>query len=1531
MKCRSMAMSDGRGIFCILAACALLMTAAPMIGWSSGPGEIWRSSQFGWNDFAGHPFSPRYLHTSVVFHDKMWVIGGQDSAGNRNDVWYSSDGATWMEATASAAFSPRYGHTSVVFNSQMWVIGGRDDAGVRNDVWRSSDGVTWTLAAAPAEFAARYYHTSVVFNDGSGDKIWVIGGYDGTNFRNDVWSSADGVTWAQAPATAVFSARYGHASAVFNNQMWVISGYDSVSGKNDVWHSSDGATWIRATASAAFSARDHFTCLAFNNRLWVIGGNIGGSEVWSTLDGATWTSATATAAFSTLAMHSSVVFNNQMWVLGGFISDDKSDVWRSDDGATWTQSGAGFSSRSEHSSVVFDNKMWIIGGLDNYRLRHDVWCSSDGVKWVSATGAAAFSERRYQTSVAFGGRMWVIGGYDAGGYKNDVWYSSDGVTWTSATLSAAFSARYGHTSVVFNDGGGDKMWVIGGYDGVVGYRSDVWSSSDGVTWTQAPATAPFPGRLTHKSVVFNNGTGARMWVIGGLDAAGKKNDVWYSSDGATWTAATLSAEFSPRYWHSCAVFNDGTGDKMWIFCGKDTQFRSDAWSSADGTSWTQATAGAPFSARYEITGLAFNGNLWVLGGWNGIDTCNDIWRTSDGASWTQTWGSAAFTPRLMHTSVAYNGMLWVMGGTNGFEGNLNDVWFSADGVAWHLATKTAAFYPRASHASAVFNNRMWILGGNAGGSEVWSSSDGAAWTSATLSAFPDRTGGACQVFNNGTGDKLWMLAGTGSGSGKDVWYSSDGATWNFATLSAAFSARRNFASAVFNNELWIMAGTNGVADVWHSGDGASWSQATAAPGFQACEGATCLPFGGKMWFQRGAWPCTSALWSSSNGTTWTKVSAAAAYSRRVYHASVSLNNKMWVIGGYDGASITYNDAWQCGSGSAAAVSDASLDFGTRGISLGPSQPSTVTLSNLYPQSWAPLNVASVTIQNDATGAFALASAATTEALLVGDSRDYAVTFDPGAEGVATANLVIQSDDPTSPTIVIPLSGTGILSAPSNDLFSSATLIAGPSGSVLGNNSSATKEPGEPNHAGNAGGASVWWTWTAPLAGTYAFDTHGSNFNTLLAVYTGASVGSLTLVASNDNDGSPNGNSGLVFTAQAGVQYSIAVDGFGGAAGSIALNWALRRVLTVASWVPGSGVSIAISPLDIGGQGSGATQLTRAYNDNTTVTLTAPFEAANGYVFYRWLLDGANFPGNQSQTVQVLMNANRTMTAIFHPDYPILTVASQNPTSGINVFIVPTDIDGKTRGTTLFTAQYLWRNMLTLTAPPYLPNGWVFSKWLKDGADFPYNTQRDVLCSLDTDHTMTVIFAHPYNTSLLTVASANPSTGAVVSLYPADKNNQTTGTTPFIGSYAPNSLVTLTARGLAPNGYVFWKWLRDGAEFPLNTRRDVLCSMAGDHTMTAVYRRPLNISLLTVNSSNPDSGAVVSIYPADNYNQTSGTTQFVASYPVNSMVMLTARGNTPNGHVFWKWQRDGADFPNNTQRAVLCSMGADHTMTAVYRP
>lgn len=133
-----------------------------------------------------------------------------------------------------------------------------------------------------------------------------------------------------------------------------------------------------------------------------------------------------------------------------------------------------------------------------------------------------------------------------------------------------------------------------------------------------------------------------------------------------------------------------------------------------------------------------------------------------------------------------------------------------------------------------------------------------------------------------------------------------------------------------------------------------------------------------------------------------------------------------------------------------------------------------------------------------------------------------------------------------------------ISPPVNNMFAQRMVLSGDAGHATAHNLNAGKEPGEPLHAGNSGGKSIWWRWSPSVTGVAGFDTHGSAFNTLLAVYTGTDISALTPIAVNNDDGSSGSASGVSFTALAGTEYVIAVDGFNGASGGTSLNWSLVR-------------------------------------------------------------------------------------------------------------------------------------------------------------------------------------------------------------------------------------------------------------------------------------------------------------------------------------------------------------------------------------
>jgi hypothetical protein len=129
----------------------------------------------------------------------------------------------------------------------------------------------------------------------------------------------------------------------------------------------------------------------------------------------------------------------------------------------------------------------------------------------------------------------------------------------------------------------------------------------------------------------------------------------------------------------------------------------------------------------------------------------------------------------------------------------------------------------------------------------------------------------------------------------------------------------------------------------------------------------------------------------------------------------------------------------------------------------------------------------------------------------------------------------------------------IMSAPPvNDAFETRSILSGIVVHSSSNNEGATRQAGEPAHAGIGAGFSVWWEWTAPVSGPVAMDTAGGAAQARLAVYTGTSLKTLSVVASNLVV-YPKTFSSLSFTAAEGVTYIIAADSGARGAGDIALN------------------------------------------------------------------------------------------------------------------------------------------------------------------------------------------------------------------------------------------------------------------------------------------------------------------------------------------------------------------------------------------
>ena len=218
-------------------------------------------------------------------HDTRRLPGHEATS----EVWSSADGANWGQAPP-APWSARLAAAAVVHSGKMWILGGTEDyyfgdaKSLKNDVWCSSDGKEWKQATAAAPWSPRAYHQAVSL----GGKIYVFGGGNYVpeyHAMSDVWSSADGIHWEQVTDKAPWHERLWFSSVVYRDRMWVLGGWSNNPSQNwgDVWYSRDGREWKQLKSRVCWKERHEHSAFVFHDKIWVAGGHAKplNSEVWS--------------------------------------------------------------------------------------------------------------------------------------------------------------------------------------------------------------------------------------------------------------------------------------------------------------------------------------------------------------------------------------------------------------------------------------------------------------------------------------------------------------------------------------------------------------------------------------------------------------------------------------------------------------------------------------------------------------------------------------------------------------------------------------------------------------------------------------------------------------------------------------------------------------------------------------------------------------------------------------------------------------------------------------------------------------------------------------------------------------------------------------------------------------------------------------------------------------------------------------------------------------------------------------------------
>jgi hypothetical protein len=279
-----------------------------------------------------------------------------------------------------------------------------------------------------------------------------------------------------------------------------------------------------------------------------------------------------------------------------------------------------------HAYDEAEGRLVVVGGYDGNYLR-DTWYSTDnGQTWIQNT-STDFSEREHFKIVSDGGAIILTGGNNVS-YLSELWYTAtEGADWLKPSPQPPWMGRSHHS---YDEKGSINTtyysFVIGGYDGGQ-YLNDVWMCEGLSTWTKKKDnnTNGFSKRMEHEVVVMPNGD---LILMGGVDANGRRNDVWKSTDdGATWSEIKRNNDdgFSKRSAHEAVVNENGV---IFVMGGVDdnNQRLNDIWVSTDGGYKWDLIGKAKWDPRNNFGAEIIGNYIYVFGGDGNTQNFNDIWR-----------------------------------------------------------------------------------------------------------------------------------------------------------------------------------------------------------------------------------------------------------------------------------------------------------------------------------------------------------------------------------------------------------------------------------------------------------------------------------------------------------------------------------------------------------------------------------------------------------------------------------------------------------------------------------------------------------------------------------------------------------------------------------------------------------------------------------------------------------------------------------------------------------------------------------------
>ena len=303
----------------------------------------------------------------------------------------------WTRRVAAAPYAGSYNYPVYMVRGEAWSLH-------PNHAWKSTDGITWRQTALPKSGLNSAYQKYLQL----GDTIYALGSISGNyqqfTLRSHILRTTDLQRWDTLALRSNLPQRVFYGATTHGGKMWLLGGYDGKHYHNDVWSSTNGVQWTRVVEHAPWSARNVTSVIAYRNRLWIVGGGVidgdrdpnptAEREIWSSNDGVRWTRHRDREG--PVIGGTPVVFDGRLWLIGAnrrgtfdpgtFVTDNLE---------TWTAGSAPWPARGGAAVWVMNDQLFMTGGKYSegtgegtgasirFMYRNDVW----SMRRKSATGS----------------------------------------------------------------------------------------------------------------------------------------------------------------------------------------------------------------------------------------------------------------------------------------------------------------------------------------------------------------------------------------------------------------------------------------------------------------------------------------------------------------------------------------------------------------------------------------------------------------------------------------------------------------------------------------------------------------------------------------------------------------------------------------------------------------------------------------------------------------------------------------------------------------------------------------------------------------------------------------------------------------------------------------------------------------------------------------------------------------------------------------------------------------------------------------